>query len=52
MTATKSEISFPDINDLSRLIRFQTDQGKIWLGEQRSILMKHGNQASSGILNM
>ena len=39
MTATKSEISFPDINDLSRLIRFQTDQGKIWLGEQRSILM-------------
>jgi len=39
MTVTKSEISFPDINDLSRLIRFQTDQGKIWLGEQRSILM-------------
>lgn len=39
MSVTKSEISFPDINDLSRLIRFQTDQGKIWLGEQRSILM-------------
>lgn len=39
MTTTKSPITFPDINDLSRLIRFQTDQGKIWLGEQRSILM-------------
>ncbi len=36
---TKSNFQFPDINDLSRLIRFQTDQGKIWLGEQRSILM-------------
>jgi len=39
MLLTKSNISFPDINDLSRLIRFQTDQGKIWVGEQRSILM-------------
>ena len=39
MSQERSKISFPDINDLSRLIRFQTDQGKIWVGEQRSILM-------------
>lgn len=45
MSEEQSKIVFPDIQDLSRLIRFQTDQGKIWLGEQRGILMSLGSLA-------
>lgn len=39
MKTDKPTIDFPDIDDLSQLIQFQAQEGRIWLGEQRVILM-------------
>jgi DNA-binding NtrC family response regulator/predicted hydrocarbon binding protein len=39
MQTEKSAINFPDIGDLASLIQFQAQEGRIWLGEQRGVLM-------------
>ena len=35
----KPQLQYPDIQDLSGQIRFVSQEGKIWLGEQRMLLM-------------
>jgi transcriptional regulator with GAF, ATPase, and Fis domain len=35
----KPQLQYPDIQDLSNQIRFVSQEGKIWLGEQRMLLM-------------
>lgn len=35
----KPQLQYPDIQDLSSQIRFLSHEGKIWLGEQRMLLM-------------
>ncbi len=35
----KPQLQYPDIQDLSSQIRFVSQEGKIWLGEQRMLLM-------------
>jgi len=35
----KPQLQYPDIQDLSNQIRFISQEGKIWLGEQRMLLM-------------
>ncbi|HYQ39496.1 MAG TPA: sigma-54-dependent Fis family transcriptional regulator [Pseudomonas sp.] len=36
----KPQLQYPDIQDLSSQIRFLSQEGKIWLGEQRMLLMQ------------
>ncbi|HCS41642.1 MAG TPA: sigma-54-dependent Fis family transcriptional regulator [Pseudomonas sp.] len=36
----KPEVQYADIKDLSGLIHFQSTEGKIWLGEQRMLLLQ------------
>ena len=35
----KPQLRYPDLQDLSNQIRFVSQEGKIWLGEQRMLLM-------------
>lgn len=39
-THHKPEVQYADIKDLSGLIHFQSTEGKIWLGEQRMLLLQ------------
>lgn len=36
----KPELEYPDYQDLSEQVRFQSTEGKIWFGEQRMLLMQ------------
>lgn len=42
----KPEMQYADMQDLSSQIRFVTTEGKIWLGEQRMLLMQLSSLAS------
>ncbi|MDH1536980.1 sigma-54-dependent Fis family transcriptional regulator [Pseudomonas chengduensis] len=42
----KPEIQHPDFKDLTNLIHFQSMEGKIWLGEQRMLLLQVSAMAS------
>lgn len=42
----KPEMQYADLQDLSSQIRFVTTEGKIWLGEQRMLLMQLSSLAS------
>jgi hypothetical protein len=39
MSSSEVYSSYPDAQDLTGQLKFQTAQGKIWLGEQRVLLM-------------
>ena len=39
-TGSKPHIDYADIKDLTDEIRFQSNEGKIWFGEQRILLMQ------------
>ncbi len=39
MDSSEVYTSYPDARDLTGQLKFQTAQGKIWLGEQRVLLM-------------
>lgn len=46
MANNKHLIDLPDFTDLSQQIQFQAPEGRIWLGEQRVVLMTLGALAS------
>lgn len=43
---TKLELTFPDIEVLLQQLKFKPEEGKIWLAEQRSVLMGLGALAN------